>query len=141
MYYKGSARTILVDMNTSQAVTLRSLDTMDTANSNKRNQLGLILERIRYGDRKGRQAGTVCTVVSKADSKPTFGVWIVDTLLKYGIPALINLFKGDPTKAIDQFDALVTVAAGEDAETSQIRSIAFMKRGTLPTGCNRLRAI
>jgi hypothetical protein len=139
-HYNGKGKsTVHVDVGGATAVTLRGLDSLDDANGFKRNKLGLILERIRDGDGNGHHVGKVCTQRPEVAGELSFGTWVGSQILKYGLPALIKLLKGDPSKVIDKYDAMVTVERGGGAvDTSAIRSIDFVSRGRLPAGCSQV---
>lgn len=135
-HYKGD--TITVPVGGTQAITLAGLDTLDEAGAYKRNKLGLILERIRTGDGKHRHVGKVCVSYAQAAAGESPYEWVGSLFLKYGLPALIKLLAGDPSKVIDRYDAMVLVERGSpDARTNPIRTINFVRRGSLPTDCKK----
>lgn len=137
-HYKGRS-TVHVDIGGTTTVTLKGLDSLDDANGFKRNKLGLILERIRDGNGNGHHVGKVCTQQAEVAGELSFGTWLGSQILKYGLPALIKLIRGDPSKVVDKYDAMVTVERGSGtADTSAIRSIDFVPRGRLPAGCNQV---
>ena len=137
-HYKGKS-TVHVDISGTTTVTLKGLDSLDDANAFKRNKLGLILERIRDGDGNGHHVGKVCTQQAEVSGELSFGTWLGSQILKYGLPALIRLIRGDPSKVVDKYDAMVTVERGSGAaDTSAIRSINFVPRGKLPASCNQV---
>lgn len=133
-HYRG--RPITVTVGGSQPITLAGLDTLDEANQFKRNKLGLVLERIRAGDDRGRHVGKVCMAYAEAAADDHPIVWVGSALLKYGLPALIKLLRGNPSRVIDRYDALVLTERGSgDQRTAPIRTINFVPRGTLHATC------
>jgi hypothetical protein len=132
-HYRGrSPITVVIPSNTS--LTLASLDTLDESNGYKRNKLGLLIERIR-----SKRPHGVCMRTSEVDGGGALLSWLGTQFLKFGLPALIRTVRGDPTKVIEKYDALVTVERGaaSDLAGRQVRAIQFVPRGRLPAECPR----
>lgn len=140
-YRRSPNPSILVRIGAAKPVTLASLDVGDDGNKFQRNQLGLIIERIRDGDRKGKRAGKLCIKYSeKSGVKPLD--WAGTLILKYALPALIKLLAGDPLRNIDSYDAEILLDRSTgDVRTEAIRSITFVKRNSLPANCQQLKPI
>ena len=130
-HYKGRS-TVAVRIPSGVSLTLDSLDTLEEGNGYKRNKLGLILERIR-----NKRARGVCLQTAEVDGGATLLTWLGTQALKFGLPALIRTVRGDPTKVVEKYDALVTVERGSspDLNKRQIRSIQFVPAGKLPMAC------
>jgi hypothetical protein len=116
-------------------MTMDSLNTLDEANQYKRNKLGIILERIQND--KGK-TGKVCLVSTVKVIPVALVTWLGSELLQYGLPALIKLIAGDPSKIINKYDALVYVEPGSGPMTQwSISQVDFYPRGKLPdVKCN-----